>query len=211
MFCPNCGFEEEGRIKFCRKCGIELNTLRLALERPDALSGARAAREQIAREVAAKIAELRGSDDLSMVVDHLLPQVEKFLETPEEKRLRHMHDGVITACTGIGIIILSLALLTVTHTAAFGLITGAAGALVLIVGLGIMLAGALFTVPRRTATRVSLPSRPDEATRELDTDPAGLPADLPPNRIASPSSTPEETTELLEERPAQNTTRANSA
>jgi hypothetical protein len=204
MFCPNCGFEEEGRIKFCRKCGIELNTLRLALERPDALSGARAAREEVAREVAARIAELRGSRDLSMVVNHLLPQVEKFLETPEEKRLRHLRDGLITACSGIGIIILSIALLMVTHTAAAGLIPGAAGALVLMVGLGLMLAGAFFTVPRKSAIRLPAASRPETDARRLDTDPGGL----QPSRIAGPPSVTEETTDLLEERPAQNTNRA---
>jgi hypothetical protein len=205
MFCPNCGFEEEGRIKFCRKCGIELNTLRLALERPEALTGSPAAREEIAREVAAKIAELKGSRDLARIVEHVLPKVEKFLETPEERRLRHMRDGTITACTGIGIIILSIALLMVTHTAAAGLIPGAAGALVLMVGLGIMLAGALFTVPRRAATRLPLPSRNDPASRGLDTDPSGLPAGMPPNRIAAPPSVTEETTDLLGDRPAQNT------
>jgi hypothetical protein len=205
MFCPNCGFEEEGRIKFCRKCGIELNTLRLALERPDALTGARAAREEIAREVAARIAELRGSRDLARVVDHLLPQVEKFLETPEEKRLRHLRDGMITAFSGGGIIILSIALLVVTHTAAAGLIPGAAGALVLMVGLGLMLAGAFFTVPRKSALRLPASSRPDADARRLDTDPGGL----QPNRIAGPPSVTEETTDLLEDRPSQNTNRAN--
>ena len=205
MFCPNCGFEEEGRIKFCRKCGIELNTLRLALEKPDVLSGARAAREEIAREVAARIAELKGSRDFTRMVEHVLPQVEKFLETPEEKRLRHLRDGMITACSGVGIIILSIALLVVTHTAAAGLIPGAAGALVVMVGLGMMLAGAFFTVPRKSATRLPVPSRPDADARRLDTDPIGLPS----NPLAGPPSVTEETTDLLGDRRAQNTNRAN--
>jgi len=205
MFCPNCGFEEEGRIKFCRKCGIELNTLRVALERPDVLSGARAAREEIAREVAARIAELKGSRDFTRMVEHVLPQVEKFLETPEEKRLRHLRDGMITACSGVGIIILSIALLVVTHTAAAGLIPGAAGALVVMVGLGMMLAGAFFTVPRKSATRLPVPSRPDADARRLDTDPVGL----PPNPLAGPPSVTEETTDLLGDQRAQNTNRAN--
>jgi len=209
MFCPNCGFEEQGRIKFCRKCGIELTTLRLALEQPDALTGAPAAREEIAREVAAKIAELKGSQDLATIAAYVLPKVQQFLETPEEKRLRHMRDGMITACTGVGIIILSIALLIVTHTAAVGLIPAGAGALVLMVGLGIMLAGAYFTVPRKHA--VQLPASPGAigTPRGLDTDPAGLPARLPPNRIAGPPSVTEETTDLLGDRPAQNTNRAN--
>src|SRR5215470_10354334 len=204
MFCPNCGFEEEGRIKFCRKCGIELNTLRLALERPDVLSGARAAREEIAREVAARIAELKGSRDFTRMVEHVLPQVEKFLETPEEKRLRHLRDGMITACSGVGIIILSIALLVVTHTAAAGLIPGAAGALVVMVGLGIMLAGAFFTVPRKSVMHSPLPLRQEPATRELDTDPSGLPLGT-----AGPPSVTEETTDLLADRSAGSTNRAN--
>src|SRR5262249_21725196 len=205
MFCPNCGFEEQGRIKFCRKCGIELTTLRLALEQPDALTGAPAAREEIAREVAAKIAELKGSQDLATIAEYVLPKVQQFLETPEEKRLRHMREGMITACTGVGIIILSMALLIVTHTAAVGLIPAGAGALVLMVGLGVMLAGAYFTVPRKSSVRLPASSRSDETPRGLDTDPAGL----PPNRIAGPTSVTEETTDLLGDRPAQNTNRAN--
>ena len=205
MFCPNCGFEEEGRIKFCRKCGIELNTLRVALERPDVLSGARAAREEIAREVAARIAELKGSRDFTRMVEHVLPQVEKFLETPEEKRLRHLRDGMITACTGIGIIILSITLLIVTHTPAAGLIPAAAGALVLMVGLGLMLAGAFFTVPRKSSPRLLASPRPETGARRLDTDPAGLQS----NPVGVPPSVTEETTDLLGNRPSQNTNRAN--
>jgi len=205
MFCPSCGFEEEGRIKFCRKCGIELNTLRVALERPDVLSGARAAREEIAREVAARIAELKGSRDFTRMVEHVLPQVEKFLETPEEKRLRHLRDGMITACTGIGIIILSIALLIVTHTPAAGLIPAAVGALVLMVGLGLMLAGAFFTVPRKSSPRLLALSRPETGARRLDTDPAGLQS----NPVGVPPSVTEETTDLLGNRPSQNTNRAN--
>ena len=209
MFCPNCGFEEQGRIKFCRKCGIELTTLRLALEQPDALTGAPAAREEIAREVAAKIAELKDSRDLPTITEYVLPKIKQFLETPEEKRLRHMRDGMITACTGVGIILLSIALLIVTQTAAAGLIPAGAGALVLMVGLGIMLAGAYFTVPRKSPVRLPAASRPDGTPRGLDTDPAGLPGRLPPNQIAGPPSVTEETTDLLGDRPAQNTNRAN--
>jgi hypothetical protein len=138
-------------------------------------------------------------------VENVLPQVEKFLETPEEKRLRHLRDGMITACTGIGIIILSITLLIVTHTPAAGLIPAAAGALVLMVGLGLMLAGAFFTVPRKRDTRLLASSRPETAAHKLDTDPVGL----PPNRIAGPPSVTEETTDLLGDRPAQNANRAN--
>lgn len=207
MFCPNCGFEEEGRIKFCRKCGIELNTLRLALERPDVLTGAQDAREEIAREVAAKIADLKGSRDLIWIVEHVLPGVQKFLETPEERRLRHLRDGTITACTGLGIITLSLALLMITRTAAVGLIPAGAGALVLMVGLGIMLAGAYFTAPRKGAVRLPPSRRLETSARGLDTDPSGL----PPNRIAGPPSVTEETTDLLGDQAAHNTNRASSA
>jgi hypothetical protein len=206
MFCPNCGSEEEGRIRFCRKCGIELNTLRLALERPEALNTAAGAREEIGRAVATKISELKSGRDLARIVQHVLPQVEKFLETPEEKRLRQMRDGLITACSGIGIIVLSFAISFVTHTAQVGLIPAGAGALVLMVGIGIMLAGSLFTVPRKTAMRLPQSLRQDPATRGLDT---ALPGS-PPDRVTAPSSVTEETTDLLGEKPAKSTNRANS-
>src|SRR5215470_12663343 len=105
MFCPNCAAEDRNNSQFCRACGAELHIVRAALERPDAITtSATNAREEIGRAIAAKIKEFRKASDLKRVAEDVLPQVEKFLESPEERRLRHLREGVITAAVGLGAI-----------------------------------------------------------------------------------------------------------
>ena len=41
--------------------------------------------------------------DLERVAEDVLPQLEKFLESPEEKRLRRVRAGVITGLVGLGV------------------------------------------------------------------------------------------------------------
>jgi hypothetical protein len=49
-----------------------------------------------------KIAQLESADDLKEVAEDVLPQIEKFLESPEERRLRRVRAGVIVAAVGLG-------------------------------------------------------------------------------------------------------------
>src|SRR6267142_3367581 len=111
MYCPGCGSEERQISQYCRACGTDLRVVRVSLERPDAITeSAISAREQIGRAVAEKIREVADTRDLKRVAEDVLPQIEKFLESPEEKRLRRMREGVITAATGLGASVVALLL-----------------------------------------------------------------------------------------------------
>ena len=139
--------------QFCRACGTDLRPVRVSLERPDSITAsAVSAREDIGRAVAEKIREVEDAHELKRVAEDVLPQIEKFLESPEEKRLRRVRAGVITAATGLGTGI--LALVTLANTSkddvvmwtilGFGLAT-----ITFLIGLSFVLNGLLFTRPRK--------------------------------------------------------------
>jgi hypothetical protein len=152
MFCPTCGSEERQMTQYCRACGTDLRPVRVILERPDSITAsAVSAREDIGRAVAEKIREVEDADDLKRVAEDVLPQIEKSLESPDEKRLRRMRAGVITASVGFGAGILALLMTTVVNgpdvekfVAAFGL-----AVVTFMIGLGLVLNGVLFTRPRK--------------------------------------------------------------
>src|SRR5262245_13819981 len=113
MFCPNCGAEERNQGQFCRSCGSELQAVRAMLERNDSITAsAVTAREEIGRAIAARIRDLRTGGELKEVVEDVLPQIEKFLESPEQRRLRNLRNGVITTAIGlatsVGFLLMSL-------------------------------------------------------------------------------------------------------
>src|SRR5207247_10845594 len=111
MFCPSCGSEERQASQYCRACGTDLRPVRMSLERPDSVTAsAVTAREEIGRAVAAKIREVEDSRDLKRVAEDVLPTIEKFLESPEEKRLRRIRAGVIVAASGLGTGLLGMAM-----------------------------------------------------------------------------------------------------
>jgi len=104
MFCPSCGSEERQASQYCRACGTDLRPVRMTLERPDSITAsAITAREEIGRAVAQQIRQVENAKDLKKVAEDVLPQIEKFLESPEEKRLRRMRAGVIVSSIGVGI------------------------------------------------------------------------------------------------------------
>src|SRR5215510_9161526 len=103
MYCPSCGSEERQLSQFCRACGTDLRAVRSTIERPDAITAsAITAREQIGMAVADKIRQMETARDLKKVAEDVLPQFEKFLESPEERRLRRVRAGVISAAIGLG-------------------------------------------------------------------------------------------------------------
>ncbi len=109
MFCPSCGSEERQASQYCRACGTDLRPVRVSLERPDSITAsAVSAREEIGRAVAQKIREVEDARDLKRVAEDVLPQIEKFLESYEEKRLRRVRAGVVVAASGFGTGILGL-------------------------------------------------------------------------------------------------------
>ncbi len=87
MFCPKCGNEANAEVKFCRKCGANLQGVQ------EAMTG-------------------RGSKpidwDKTWVKEMLLSQEERERrqgKTPEVKRMEEIKGGVITASVGIGVMI----------------------------------------------------------------------------------------------------------
>ena len=146
MYCPTCGSEERQISQYCRACGTDLRVVRVSLERPDAITAsAVSAREQISQAMAEKIRQME-PDDLKRVAEDVLPQIEKFLESPEEKRLRRVRAGVVVASTGIGaallIFLLSLGSHDLIPFIALGVIT-------FLIGLGMIINGLAFTIPKR--------------------------------------------------------------
>ncbi|HXD34383.1 MAG TPA: hypothetical protein VN643_24910 [Pyrinomonadaceae bacterium] len=138
--------------QYCRGCGTDLRPVRLSLERPDAVTAsAVSAREEIGRVFAEKIREVDDSRDLKRIAEDVLPQIEKFLESPEEKRLRRMRAGVVTAASGLGAAILAGLLLAVIHNPkdpdAIPLLVFFAGLGVVCfaIGLGLVINGLVFT------------------------------------------------------------------
>ncbi len=109
MFCPSCGLGEKQLNQFCRACGADLRSVRLVLESPDNVTAsAVSARDEIGRAIAAKIRETQSIDELSQVTEDVLPEIEKFLESPGEKRLRRTRTGVVTASVGLAATLLLL-------------------------------------------------------------------------------------------------------
>src|SRR5947207_8378550 len=117
MFCPSCGSEERQASQYCRACGTDLRAVRVSMEHPDSITAsAVSAREEIGRAVAQQIRQVEDAHELKKVAEDVLPQIEKFLESPEEKRLRRMRAGVILSSIGagatIGMLIMSFAAVT---------------------------------------------------------------------------------------------------
>ena len=148
MFCPSCGSEERQASQYCRACGTDLRPVRVSIERPDSITAsAVSAREEIGRAVAEKIREVEDSRDLKRVAEDVLPQIEKFLESYEEKRLRRVRAGVVVAASGFGTGILGLIMSAVLRgpDAESALIVCGLGVIAFAIGLGLVLNGLLFT------------------------------------------------------------------
>jgi hypothetical protein len=143
MFCPSCGSDQAGQ--YCRACGTDLRSVRVALDKPEAITVTGSAREEIGRAVADKIRELKSAKELSKVVEGVLPEIDKFLEPPEEKRLRRIRQGTVTAAiglaTGLAFTIFGFALKVEEMV-----FLGCLGFVLLLIGLGVMVNGWYFTV-----------------------------------------------------------------
>jgi hypothetical protein len=133
-----------------------LRIVRNSLENPDAITqSAISAREHIGMAVADKIRQMSSAKDLEKVAEDILPPFEKFLESPEEKRLRRIRGGVITAAIGLGATIVTL-LIAFDKIDFFPFVTPAL--ITFLVGLGMVINGMMFTVPRK-----QLPGNADDA------------------------------------------------
>jgi len=170
--------------QFCRACGTDLRVVRNSLENPDAITqSAVSAREQIGMAVADKIRQMGTAKELEKVAEDVLPHFEKFLESPEEKRLRRIRTGVITAAVGLGATIVNL---LVALNKSDALLFIVLPLVVFLIGIGTIINGIVFTVPRK-----SLPGDAYDALsqRVLDTN-----VSRSPYEVTTPASL---TNELL--------------
>lgn len=157
MFCPNCGSEERQVSQFCRACGTDLRVVRVSLEKPDAITASAAsARDEIGRAIADRIRELETGDDLKRVAEDVLPQIEKFLESPQQRRLRGIRTGVVTSAIGLGAMLFFL-IWSMNEKDMF--FTIGLGVTAFLIGLGLILNALLFTVPKQTVPPTLLNTR----------------------------------------------------
>lgn len=148
MFCPSCGSEENHSNQYCRACGTELRLVRQAIEKFDNITAsAVSARDEIGRAFADKIRDTDSADELKKVAEDILPGIEKFLESPEEKRLRRMRTGTIISSVGLGVALMFLLMVSNGADAIFMI---GLGLITFFIGLGFILNAILFTVPKKS-------------------------------------------------------------
>ncbi len=173
MYCPTCGSEERQLSQYCRGCGTDLRSVRVTLERPDAITeSAVSARDHIGRAIADKIRMTESASELQKVAEEVLPEIEKFLESPAERRLRRIRAGMIMAFIGLGGT-LGGVVASLAEQDLFVLVIP--GLVMLFIGLGVIINGLMFTLPRK-----QLRDHTDEALAQRSLDlglkAAGLPA-----------------------------------
>ncbi len=203
MYCPTCGSEERQLSQYCRACGTDLRVVRQGLESPDTITAsAVSAREQISRAIADRIRQTQTTKELEHVAEDVLPQLEKFLESPEEKRLRRVRAGVITALVGLAA---SLAIFLASLEAHDLIPFIALGLVVFFVGVGVVINGLAFTIPRKSLADRSGEARSQkelEARLQGTVNPNQLPGAvtndlLPANQMVGRASVTEHTTHHL--------------
>lgn len=156
MFCPSCGSEERQVSQFCRACGADLRAVRATLEKPDAITAsAVSARDEIGHAIADRIRELKKGSDLSKVAEEVLPQIEKFLESPQQRRLRGIREGVVTSAIGLGATVFFL-VWGLNEKDMFFLM--GLGITAFLIGLGLIINAMMFTVPAQHVPDHSLSS-----------------------------------------------------
>jgi hypothetical protein len=146
MFCPNCGLDEKQPNQFCRACGANLSPVIDAISRPDSVTAAAvSAREEIGRAMAQKIREMSSAKDLKKMAEDVLPQLEKFLESPEQKKMRRMRTGTTLAVIGAGVALIFWLVAVIGNDPGF-LSMAALGGITFFIGLAFIINGYLHTV-----------------------------------------------------------------
>lgn len=197
MFCPDCGIEERQSNQFCRACGTDLRRVRVAVESPDSITAsAVSARNEIGRAIALKIRDTRSADELAIVAESILPEIEKFLESPEEKRLRRMRAGMILSSIGIGVAI-GISLVSLVMKDQDVIFLAVLGIVTFFIGLGFILNGIFLTLPKKG---LSDKSSDAQSQRNLDIAESGTNELLLPKSHDFLASVTEHTTRHLDEK-----------
>jgi hypothetical protein len=195
MFCPGCGLGDSHANQFCRACGTDLRSVRLALEKPDNITeSAVSARDEIGRAIAAKIRETKSVKELAKVTEEVLPEIERFLESPIEKRMRRVRNGTVISSIGLGAAI-AFAFLGVSLKEDGFLIVVGMGLITFFVGFSFFINGLLFSVPKKTFSDKSLKA---DSQSKLDAQPANELVLSESNEVFS--SVTEHTTQHLEDK-----------
>src|SRR5262245_41019336 len=159
MYCPSCGSDERQPSQYCRVCGVDLRGVRQTLERPDSITAsAISAREQISLAIAERIRQVQTGKDLEHIAEDVLPQIEKFLESPEERRLRRIRAGLMVAAIGLGASLGGF-LLALEKSDFLPLLLPAM--IVFMIGTGILINGLWFTLPRKQFPEPDLNNLPE--------------------------------------------------
>ncbi len=183
MYCPTCGSEERQLSQYCRACGTDLRAVRVTLERPDAITeSAVSARDHIGRAIADKIRMTESASELQKVAEEVLPEIEKFLESPADRRLRRLRAGVIMSFIGVGATLGGF-LASVNQPDLFVLVIP--GMIMLFIGLAVIVNGLLLTLHRQRVM-----DHADEALAQKALDAqfraaSGLVAESPTNALNS--------------------------
>ena len=197
MFCPGCGMEEKQANQFCRACGTDLRMARTGLEKPDNITAsAVSARDEIGRAIASKILETKSPKELAVVTEEVLPQIEKFLESPAEKRLRRMRNGMIVSSVGFGGTV-AFSVMNIFLKEEFLVVLAGFSLITFFIGVSFVINGFLLTIPKK-----SLPDKSSDAKsqRELDVAEANTNDLFLPETDSVFTSVTEHTTRHLQEK-----------
>jgi len=175
MFCPQCGSTQSDDLKFCKSCGANLEALRQIMA---------------TRESGEKfdwgntwVAEMFQSSESALKHQARIERLQGM--TPEEKRLVEIKAGIITASTGVALMILLFVLMG--GIVATGRVSDAAAEILLriwIVGiLPILIGGALIFNGMFVSKRGA-----DMSVHETDSGPKELDAPSTANYL-SPADT----------------------
>lgn len=147
MYCPNCGAEDNRSNQYCRSCGGDLRRVRTIMAVPDAMNvSAAGTRDEIGRAVADRIRQTSSADELAQITEDILPEIEKFLESPAEKRLRRIRNGMIVSSVGLGVSIgFTLAAIFADRDLLF---FAALGVVAFFIGFGFILNGYFLSQPK---------------------------------------------------------------
>lgn len=163
------------------------------METPDSVTAsAVSARNEISRAFAGRIRDAEDGLQLKKIAEDVLPQLEKFLESPEEKRLRRIRTGMITTFVGLGVTLgFGFASIFVDNDL---LVVAAAGLVALFIGLSFVINGVFHTIPQKTLIDSS-----SDGKRQLELDEAQTKDLILPKASSLFSSVTETTTRNLKE------------